>query len=106
MRALFFLLFIFPLLALSAPISIQDQVEVTATTTSTLAVSADKFRNYLLIQNKGSVGVYVKFGSASTGTEGVYIIAGGNYEPFQSPTSAVYVKSASSTSDLTIITGR
>lgn len=78
--------------------NIVSQSDVTATTTSTQCLAARRDRNYLLIQNKGSVAVYIKFGSASSNaTEGVSIPAGGNYEPYKVPTQSVFLMSASST---------
>lgn len=84
-------------------VDIKTQTVVSATTTSTLALATNKDRRYLLIQNNGAVTVYVKFGSAHSGTEGVWIVAGGNYEPYKAPLESIYLKSASGTADVTII---
>lgn len=84
---------------MSAPVS------VTATTTSTKVLDANAYRNYLIIQNTGSVSVIVKFGAAQTASEGVTIPAGGNYEPFKAPVDSVYLESASSTAAVTLIEG-
>jgi hypothetical protein len=86
-------------------VKIQTQTVVTATGTSTLALAANSYRRYLLLQNNGSTTVYVKFGSAHSGSEGVWILPGGNYEPIKAPIGAIYLKTASSTDDVTIIDG-
>lgn len=105
MRFLFMIVLLFSFRVFAAPtaVDIKTQTVVTATTTSTVALAENKERRYLLIQNNGAVTVYVKFGAAHSGTEGVWIIAGGNYEPFQAPLESIYVKSASSTAAVTII---
>lgn len=83
----------------------KSQTELTATTTSTKYLENNSLRNYLLIVNKGSVTIYVKFGSASTGTDGVPIVAGGNYEPFEAPIDSVYIKSSSGSQPVLIFEG-
>ena len=80
-------------------------VTVTVTSTSTQELAQDNLRAYLLIVNNGAVPVYVKFGSAQTGTEGVAIPAGGNYEPYHAPANSVWMDTASSTASCTIIQG-
>lgn len=82
---------------------VQSQTTVTATVTSTLGVAENKYRRYLILQNVGSYTVYVKFGSAHSGTEGVWLVPGGVYEPIKPPIGAIYFKSASSTSDVNVI---
>lgn len=77
----------------------------TATTTSTEAVPRNTNRRYLLIQNNGGVTIYVRFGSAHSGSEGVWIAAGGNFEPNVVPVDAVYVRSATSTALVSIYEG-
>lgn len=82
-------------------------VVVTATTTSTQVMAANQNRIYLLIQNKGAVGVIVKAGATiQTAHEGVLIPSGGNYEPEVAPTNAIWIESASSTSAVTIVQGQ
>lgn len=85
--------------------AIKSQSDVTATTVSTSVAAAEPSRGYLLIQNKGAVNVYLKFGSAHSGTEGILIVPGGNWEPPQVPTDAIYLKSASSTAVVQILEG-
>lgn len=81
--------------------------DVSATTSSTRVLSSSPRRQYLIIQNKGSNTVYVKFGSSQTGTEGISIPAsGGYYEPMYPPTDSVYVVTGSGTSNIHIIEGR
>lgn len=97
-------------LAISMPvfagIDMQSVTSFTATTTSAEAVDSDVRRNYLLVQNRGSVSVYMKFDSAHTGVEGVTIAAGGNYiASCAAPTDAVYIKADSSTALVTVYEG-
>lgn len=79
----------------------------TATSTSTKVLNQNNLRSYLIIINNSStVTLYVKFGSAQSGTEGVTIPPLGNYEPFKAPANSVYLDTASSTAAYTIIQGQ
>jgi hypothetical protein len=91
----------------STPLTIQyhSQIEAGVTGSSTLELAGNSNRVYLLIQNKGSDFILCKFGSVHSGTEGVRILAGGNYEPYMPPTSGVYCKSNSGTQASTFIEG-
>lgn len=100
------ILFALPCSAQVAATNITQMVSVNATTTSTKVLNADVGRNYLIIQNNGSASVIVKFGSVQSGSEGIVIIAGGNYEPVKAITNSVYVKSASGSQALTILVGK
>lgn len=87
-----------------------DRVKMTLTTaatstTSALAVAANSSRAYLIIQNRGGVAVYVKFGSAHSGTEGIELAAGVSYEPYKVPIDSIYLKAASGTPSVTIYEG-
>lgn len=82
-----------------------SHTEVTATTTSAEASVLNMKRQYLLIINKGTATVYAKIGSAHSGTEGVPIPAGGNWEPFVIPVGAVYLKSASGSQSVSVVEG-
>lgn len=84
---------------------IQRQTTPALSTSSALVLAANPDRKYLVIQNTSAISVYVKFGSAHSGTEGVLITAGGNYEPNEVPTDSVYAKSASGTPTLNIVEG-
>lgn len=81
------------------------QTTFSCTTTSSVAIAARPYRKYFLIQNRGSTSVYIKPDSAHSGTEGIEIIAGGNWEPIESPQNSFYCKAASGTDSLTIIEG-
>lgn len=85
---------------------VAQQPEISVTTTSVKLVDARGNRTYLLIQNKGTQNVYLKFGSANTGTEGILLAAKGNYEPFKIPTAAVYAISESGTQNVIVIEGK
>jgi hypothetical protein len=109
MLKLFFilsLLYVDYVFAVSDQTKIANKLEVTATTTSTLALSGNTLRNYLIIQNRGTVSIYVALGSAHSGGQFfIEIIAGGNYEPFRVPREALYIKAATGTAAVTIIEG-
>ena len=80
---------------------------VTATVTSTQVLAANPLRTYLIIMNQGNTNnVIVKFGSVQSGTEGVVIPPGGSYEPLLAPGNAVFLRSAASTSAVTLIQGQ
>ena len=79
--------------------------QVTVTTTSTEHLSSNAGRTYLLIVNRGSNTVYVKPSSAHSGTEGVPITGGGNWEPSTVPKNSFYMKTASGTSTVDILEG-
>lgn len=85
---------------------IDVMANVTATTTTTKVLEGTIKRNYLMIVNNGTVAVYAKVGSAQSGNEGILIPAGGNWEPSLAPSDAIYIKSASSTSSVTLLTGK
>lgn len=75
---------------------------ITVTTTSTKYADQNSLRTYLLIQNKSAtIPVIVKFGSVQTGTEGITIAPGGNYEPNKAPSNSFYLVTASSTAAVT-----
>ena len=104
------LVFIFLMLVVSSIAFAQSfykaPVETTATVTSTLILPQNNLRRYLLIQNKGAVNIIIKFGSVQSGTEGIIIPSGGNYEPSVVPMGALYMRSASSTSAVMIEEGQ
>lgn len=89
-------------LSLAGP---RSQVTVTVTATSAKFLDTESGRDYLLIVNKGSNTIYVKFGSHVGSGEGIPIPAGGNYEPYDAPDDAVYMKSASGSQSVEIVRG-
>lgn len=99
-------LMLFGAQAAAEGVALSQQKAFTASTTSSKALDAQKYRKYLLIQNQGSVDIYVKFRGASTSSEGIIISAGGNYEPERPPKEAVYIESASGTPTVWIVEGK
>ena len=87
----------------STVITSHATVEVTSTSAIVADVNAD--RNYLLIQNIGSEAVFCKAGGAQTGTEGIKIVAGGNWEPFVVPRQVIYGNVATDPSNVSVIQG-
>lgn len=85
--------------------SITTQTEFSATTASAVALAQDGARACLVIMNKGSTSVYIKFDSAHSGTEGILLVANGSWEAANVPINSVYIKSASSTDTVTIWSG-
>jgi hypothetical protein len=90
-----------------ADFNVQTDALYTATVTSTKVISRNNSRHYLLIQNLSStIGVTVTLGAAQSAGEGVYIVAGGNWEPIVAPHDSIYLKSASSTASVEIVEGQ
>jgi len=73
--------------------------------TSQMALDIRLERNYLLIQNRGSSSILLKFDTEHEGSEGILIIASGNYESELAPRNAIFIKSVSGTNLVTIIEG-
>jgi len=105
-KMLFALVFFFSVTAAAESAVFSVQTELSVTTTSSQALPKNQDRKYLLILNKGSANVIVKFGSAHSASEGVLVPAGGNYEPFVSPIDSVYLKAASGTQTVLVIEGK
>ena len=105
MKILMLILFILTASFAQAKTQVKPLVEITATSTASIGLSANHNRNYLLIQNLGPDDVYLKFISAPTGTDGIKIPLGGNYEAYEAPINAFYVITPSSTADLKIYEG-
>lgn len=91
--------------AQSSQSAINRQLEVTATTTSNLVIGGHVKRNYLLVVNKGTGPVLLKFVSAHTGTEGILVPAGGNYEPMRVPMDSLYIRSVSGSQLVSVTEG-
>jgi hypothetical protein len=91
-----------PVMQVGLPYATSD---VTVTTASTALLGADSTRTYLLIQNKGSVVVYLGFGGAAVNGVGVALGPGGNYEALKASTQTVNAIAASATALLTIVSG-
>lgn len=102
-----FFLFFANVAPVKAQTAVQGLVQYSATSAGGLALASDNARKYLLVQNRGAGSVYLKFDSAPSTNEGIEISAGGNYEPYMVPFNAVYLKSASASSQaITIYFGR
>jgi hypothetical protein len=101
----FLVLFIL-LISFNSMATVVSRTEGTATGTSAQAIAADSERKYFLIQNKGSETIYLKFDSAHSGTEGIVIPAGGNYEPVKAPLNSVWLKSSTGSQSYVIFHGR
>jgi hypothetical protein len=79
---------------------------ITVTTSPAQITPRDSHRNYILIQNNGTVSVVIKPGSNPTSaTNGIVLAAGASYAPLPALVDAWYAESASSTATLTIIEG-
>lgn len=105
-----FLIFILPLfshaLQQSPSAKVTTQTEFSASTTSAVALDSDNQRHYLLVVNKGTDVVYLKFDSLSTGTDGIPLPAGAVYEPWVVPTNSLYIKAASGTQTVLVLVGK
>lgn len=78
----------------------------TATATTTLILNTNVFRGYLLIVNDGTLAVRLKVGYSTAAYDGITIPAGGSYEPINAPTNALYIRTSSGTSALTVVQGQ
>ena len=105
MKHLFFLAFFLLSFSAFSQTQLLAPIESTATTVSTLFAASNNTRNYLLVQNKGTGIIYVKAGSVHSGTEGVLIPAGGNWEPIQAPLDSIWIKAAAGVQAISIIQG-
>jgi hypothetical protein len=54
-------------------------------------LQGNQARNYLFMQNKSANGMWVVFGNNSSVYSGVYIAAGGFYEPYVVPYSSIHI---------------
>ncbi len=85
--------------------TVNNQATGSATTASTKVLNPLATRDYLLVINSGSSAIFAKLASAHVADEGVEIPAGGNWEPFNVPVDAVYLKSATGSVDYSIVEG-
>ena len=95
-----------------AGIDMQTPTSYVATTStgSTAAVAQNSARKAIIVQNRGSVKVYMKFdsafGVATPPTDAVEIAALGNYsESCAAPTDSIFLKSDSSTALVVVYEG-
>lgn len=102
MKKFLFLLLLIPFMAHGF---IGQRYSGNATTTSAKVLNADLERKYLLIQNRGVDSIYLKIESAHSGTEGIVISAGGNYESEMPIYNEIWLKSASGSQPYEILTG-
>lgn len=79
--------------------------DVSVTTTAAKVLDVDGQRNYLLIQNKGTDTVLVNC-DGITGVDAIQITAGGNWEPLRVPTCSLFMKSASGSQTVHVLSGR
>jgi hypothetical protein len=77
-----------------------------ATGTSTKLMSANFYRQYLMIQNNGSASISIKFGAVQSATEGILIPAGGNWEMIKPTTESIYVIAVTGTQAFYYVEGQ
>lgn len=104
MKILFLLLFSLSAFAVGNQAGIVTDADISISSAA-LALSANPYRNYLMIQNNGSANILVKFGSAKAG-HGIVITPGGNWEFAMAPLDAVYLEAATGTQSVRIIEGQ
>ncbi len=91
------LLFLFiSAIAIGSPQGVPGEVTATCGTSSGVLVAANQYRGYLILQSQGSDTTghcHIKFGSAITGTEGMIVNSGQNWEVVEGfLKAAVYCK--------------
>lgn len=79
--------------------------QYSCTGTAGLALAKNSYRKSLLIQNRGAAAVRLTVNAAPSSSEGIEVIAGGNWEPYFVPQGGIYCKSSSGTNSLEIIVG-
>lgn len=105
-RVLFFLFLVSPLAFASDPIVMQPSSDVSCTTSGVRLITSNPLRRYLLLVNKGTAQVNVAPNSAPSGTAGVPILSGQNYEQNVSAgANAWYCTSQSGTNVVTVMEG-
>lgn len=93
-----------PTFALSCRINAQTDVNATTVSVRILVASSD--RKCVVIQNKGSSTVYIKFGSAHSSTEAMQLASGATWEPLVIPVNSVYLKSSAGVVTTTVLEGK
>lgn len=104
--ALLFFAFQAQAISIQPFLDMKEPVAFSATTTSTQALTYNTYRRYLIIQNRGAASIYVKFGAVHSGTEGLEIVGGGNYEMLTPPFNSVWIVAASGTQSVVLYEGR
>jgi hypothetical protein len=87
-------------------VSVNSVATATVTTSSALMYAGDAKLNYIIIQNLGPSDIIIKPGSVQSGSEGITIPSGGNYEPIKGFIDPIYAKTASGSATVKIVTGR
>lgn len=106
MRFLLALLLVIPSFAQAYNCKITSQADAPIITTSALIIAKQNNRKCLIIDNKDSgINVYVKFGSAHSGTEGLLLRANTRWEAMVPPHEDVYIKAASGTPTVGFMAG-
>lgn len=96
MKKLFLVLFLMPLATMGSPQGVPALTVATVGTSSTLALPANQYRGYLIMQNQGGASCIMRPGAAVVTPDGIKIDAGQNYEMQQAYTkSAIYMQCAS-----------
>lgn len=106
MKVLFVFLLLFCVQVFAGPyqVNVYSTKVVTVGPTTTLESPANLGRQYLLIQNNGTVNVAVSF--ASPTAPGILIPPGGNYEPIKAEMDAIYMTAGTSGQSVTILEGQ
>lgn len=98
-----FLPFLFiPLLALARPVTLKSHNTITPTLSTQVALAQNKERMGLIISNKGTDAVLIKFGSSISASEGVRLAASSNIDFNNVPMDSINVKLAASTGSNTM----
>lgn len=75
------------------------------TTSSTQILAKNINRRCLMVVNKGSTNIYIKFDSVHSSTEGIMLVPTGSWEPDNVPTNSIFMESASGTDAVSVIEG-
>ena len=98
MKRFLLLVLILPALALARQVTMKTQGNFTPTQTTQLALASNRNRQALVVSNKGTDAVLLKFGNSAAGTtNGIKLAAGANMDFVNAPADNVYVVLAAST---------
>lgn len=86
---------------------VTSQAEFVTSSSSTLVIQANASRRCLILDNKDATNaVYIKFGSAHSGTEGLLLRANTRWEAIVPPAQSVYMKAAAGTPTVGFMSGQ
>lgn len=88
-------------------VTVQSDVTTSTTSATGVPLYANASRRCLILENKdAAIKVYVKFGSAHSGTEGLVLQPNARWEAITPPGQSIFLKAASGTPVVGVISGQ